>query len=117
MYCTKTTRKEALWLISNIAANSEQEAIAISNSGLFVNLLMSCRDSSFDMRKEAVWAVSNVLHYLQEPATVELIVQQDVMSIMLEMLQRDAESGSVASLALSTINELLTKSETARTAF
>lgn len=78
---------------------------------------MSCRDSSFDVRKEAVWAVSNVLHYLQEPASIELIIQQDVMSIMLEMLQRDSESGSVASLALSTINELLTKSETGRIAF
>jgi hypothetical protein len=29
-YCTKLIRKEALWLVSNIAANSEADAILIA---------------------------------------------------------------------------------------
>ena len=29
-YCTKIIRKEALWLVSNIAANSEAEAVLIA---------------------------------------------------------------------------------------
>lgn len=116
-YCTKVTRKEALWLISNVAANSEQDANALADSPLMLNLLMSCRDTAHEVRKEAVWALSNVVYKITDSARIERIIESDVMSILLEMLVRDADSGSIASLALTSVNELLTKSENARMIF
>ena len=65
VYCSKQMRKEALWLLSNVAANSEQDAVAfLSHPNLLTNMLMSCQDKSIELRKEAVWALSNLLNSL-----------------------------------------------------
>ena len=116
-YCTKLCRKEALWLVSNIAANSEEDANSIADSSLMLNLLCACRDSAHEMRKEAIWALSNIFFKVTDKARIERLVEQDVMSTVLEMLSRDGDSGSIASLGLTTINELLTKSDNAMLAF
>lgn len=40
-YCTKSVRKEALWVLSNIAANSAVDACAIADHSIMINLLLS----------------------------------------------------------------------------
>lgn len=116
-YCTKLTRKEALWLVSNISANSEEDANAIVDSGLFVNLLLACRDSALEMRKEAIWSLSNITHILTDPVRIQTLVEADIMSTMIELLQKDGECGSIASLALTSVNDLLNKSPNALQVF
>ena len=64
-----------------------------------------------------MWALSNVVYKLHDKVMVEKLIECDIMSILLEMLQRDADSGSIASLALTTTNELLNKCDNARVAF
>jgi len=117
IYCQKLTRKEALWLVSNIAANSEEDANALADSLIIGNLLSACRDSSVEMRKEAVWALSNTLNLLHDKDRIERLISMDIMATLLELLQKDEDSGSIASLALSTVNYLLNKSDTAKVVF
>jgi hypothetical protein len=57
---SSTHKKEALWVISNVAANSEADAMEILNRGLITNLIFSSNDKNADLRKEAVWAISNM---------------------------------------------------------
>ena len=57
-------KKEALWLVSNIAANSEQDAIKIIESSLVINLIYACKDNAYEMKKEALWALSNICYMI-----------------------------------------------------
>jgi len=113
-YCTKQTRKEALWLVSNIAANSEADSQALVESPVAQHLLSACRDSSYELRKEGMWALSNLVHKLPDPAK---LVDMDVMSCLIDILQRDGDSGTIASLGLTALNEVLARSEVAKIAF
>jgi hypothetical protein len=113
-YCTKQTRKEALWLVSNIAANSETDSQALAESPIVHYLLCACRDSSYELRKEGMWALSNLVHKLPDPAK---LVEYDVMSCLIDLLQRDGDSGTIASLGLTALNEILARSQAAKVAF
>ena len=116
-YCTKQTRKEALWLVSNIAANSDRDSEAIVDSQLMINLLCACRDSAYELRKEAIWVLSNIIHRISDKERVEKLVEMDVMSTLIELLQRDSDSGTISSLGLNAVNQLLTRSDQAKFAF
>ena len=85
-YCTKTTRKEALWVLSNIAANSEGDAVAIANHQLVINLFYACRDNSFEIRKEAIWTLSNILYQVTDKEVMESLINLDIVTILLERL-------------------------------
>ena len=116
-YCSKQTRKEAIWLASNIAANSDADAQALCDSQIMVSLLMACRDSAYELRKEGMWALSNIIHRLTDEAHLTKLIEMDVMSCINDILQRDGESGTVASLGLTALNELLTRSDQAKVIF
>lgn len=60
--CSKKVRKEALWLISNIAANSEEDALEIIKKNIISNLVFSAKDRNCDIKKEAIWALSNLCY-------------------------------------------------------
>lgn len=60
MFCNKQIKKEAIWLLSNIAANSEQDAESLIDSNIIFNIIHSCRDNLYELRKEAIWAMSNI---------------------------------------------------------
>lgn len=64
-----------MWLVSNIAANSEEDANSIADSTLVVNLLCACRDSAHEIRKEAMWALSNLIYALHDQSKIERIVE------------------------------------------
>ena len=116
-YCTKATRKEAIWVVSNISAKSEADAIAVAKHSSLVNLLYACRDNSFDIRKEAIWALSNILYQVNDKETIESLVTMDVVGILIDRLQRDYDSGSICSLSLQSVDYLLQKSVNARDIF
>ncbi len=116
-YCTKSTRKEALWVVSNISANSEADAIAVAKHPLLINLLFASRDNSFDIRKEAIWTLSNILYQVNDKDSIEILVNNDVVGILIERLQRDHDSGSICSLSLQSVDYLLQKSANARSIF
>jgi hypothetical protein len=94
-YCPKNIRKEALWLVSNIAANSEEDANAVADSQVVLNLILSCRDNTIEVRKEAVWAISNICHSLKDKNRLERLLEFDIMAMLLDMLQRDHDSGPI----------------------
>ena len=73
---------------------------------------MSCHDPTFSFRNEGVWVVRNLLLFLQDPLIIEKLLQQDIMAIMLEIIQKESKY-VIVTLALSAINELLAKSKTA----
>lgn len=62
---SKRDKKEVLWLISNMAANSEEDAISIVNSHLSFTLIMACGDNNYEIRREACWTLSNLCHSLK----------------------------------------------------
>ncbi len=110
-YCPKQTRKEAIWLVSNIAANSDADAQALCDSDLMVYLLMACRDSAYELRKEGIWALSNIIHRMTDQPHLCKLIEMDIMSSLIDILQRDGDSGTVAALGLNALNELLTRSD------
>jgi hypothetical protein len=87
-------------VLSNISANSDEDACAVAKHDFMHNLLYSCRDNAFEMRKEAVWAVSNILYRVSDPAVIEHLVSIDIVNVIVERLQRDSDSGSISSLSL-----------------
>lgn len=62
---SKSHKKEALWLLSNVAANSEEDATAIIKKGLMINLINGAKDRNYDVRKEAIWAISNLCNTIK----------------------------------------------------
>ena len=116
-YCPKQTRKEAIWLVSNIAANSDADAQALCDSDLMVYLLMACRDSAYELRKEGIWALSNIIHRMTDQPHLCKLIEMDIMSSLIDILQRDGDSGTVAALGLNALNELLTRSDQAKVVF
>ena len=116
-YCTKVTRKEALWLVSNIAANGEVEANILADSTIVMNLLTSCHDSTLLMRKEAIWALTNILHKVSGRERIENLVNMDIISTIIDLMQKDVDNGPIATLALAAVDLLLSKSESAKMAF
>ncbi len=64
-YCQKKDRKDAFWVISNIAVNSEQDAIILAQcTHVILSILIACKDNAFEMRKEGAWALSNIVYKL-----------------------------------------------------
>jgi hypothetical protein len=58
-----------------------------------------------------------VVYFITDTKLLDSIVDQDVISLILELLQRDQDSGSITSLSLSTLQSLLSKSEKALMVF
>jgi hypothetical protein len=63
---TKAHKKEVLWVISNIAANSDEEANAIVKKGLLINLINGAKEKNVDVRKEAIWVISNLCYIVKD---------------------------------------------------
>lgn len=82
-----------------------------------MNLLTCCHDSTLLMRKEAIWALTNILHKVSGRERVEKLVSMDIISTIINLLQKDADNGPIATLALAAIDLLLNKSENAKMAF
>jgi hypothetical protein len=85
-YGTKQVRKEALWLISNITANSEEDSIKVLDSNLVINIIYSCKDSTHEMRKEALWALSNICYSIQDKAKINELIGYEIITLLIEII-------------------------------
>jgi importin subunit alpha-1 len=65
-YSNKSIKKEVFWLISNIAANSEEDATKLLDSQIVFNIIYALKDSNYDLKKEALWALCNICHYVND---------------------------------------------------
>ena len=61
------TRAKTLWLISNIAVNSEADAMQIVKSGILGNVSIACLDNDSKVKDEALWAMSSIIVSLNDP--------------------------------------------------
>ena len=73
-------------MVSNIAANSEADAMIIAKSPLMTNLTIAMRDTAHEMRKEAVWAISNVVYNVKDADSIRKLIESEIMTLLLERL-------------------------------
>jgi hypothetical protein len=85
-FCAKHIRKEALWLVSNIAANSEEDAIKIIDSSIIINLIYACKDNTYETRKEAMWALSNICFIVNSEEKLNQLIDCEVMHCFIDIL-------------------------------
>lgn len=84
---TKQEKQEALWLLSNIAANSEKEAELLIDSQLIMNLIYSARDVCFTVRKESLWALTNICHSVSNVEKLNCLIPMEIMTVLIDVLQ------------------------------
>ena len=51
-----------------------------------LNLVFSCKDPLYDLRKEAVWALSNICYRLTDKQRIMKLIENDVMIVLIELL-------------------------------
>jgi hypothetical protein len=84
---------------------------------MMTNILFAGRDSAHDMRKEALWAISNIIYNIKDQQTLKDLIERDLMTLILERLQHDADSGPICSMCLTTLGILLERSSDSREVF
>eukprot|EP00347_Sterkiella_histriomuscorum_P003385 403364502 len=114
---SKKDKKEALWLISNMAANSEQDSESIILSSISFKLIMLTKDDQYDLRKEASWAISNFCQKATKSILFENLMDKCILDQMISLIQRDGDSGSMMMLVLTAIKNCVTKSEACKERF
>ena len=83
---TRPMRKEALWVLSNIAADSEESIGLIIRSGLIGNINLAVLDTNIDLRKEAIWTLSNICHTVKDPALIQDLVDSNIVNLYYDRL-------------------------------
>lgn len=94
----KQIRKEATWLLSNIAAGSEDQVSALFCKPDIVELLVGMAASAvWDIRREGIYAVSN-LASSGTPKQVAFLVDLDVIETLTDALDSTDSAAVVAAL-------------------
>lgn len=83
---SRTHKKEALWVLSNVAANSEDDAKAIIKKGLMTNLICCANDKNVDLRKEAIWVLSNICYIILDSDTLKELISCDIVTLIYEII-------------------------------
>lgn len=107
-----------LWVLANIAANSENEAIAVVNNNFLPNLIYYVSSRNYEVKREAVWVLSNICKLVNCEETLVKMVKADIVNVYYDILQNeDSENAQVVMLALSGISCLLSKTSQAKVVF
>jgi hypothetical protein len=114
---TKDHKKETFWLLSNIAANNEEEAIIIIKKGLLTNLIYGSKDTNLNIRREAIWTISNICAVVQDAKVLNELIMSDVLTLFYDLLIYDHDLGQLMMLTLSGLDHLLKKSPIAKNLF
>ncbi len=114
---TPKMKKEGLWLLSNIAANSERDAIAIMNIDFFPLLISAALGKNFEMKKEAIYVISNMISSIYDVVVIKKMVDNSVVHMLTEILTYDQESGIILILCLESMKRLFEKNEMAFKSF
>jgi len=106
----KTLRKEATWLLSNIAAGTSAQKMEIFERPKIVAALVDMAQSAtWEVRKEAVWAVSNLFDGAT-PRQVATLVELDAIEAMADIL--DLTDAGMVLVALDAIEHILSTGKT-----
>ena len=114
---SKKFLKDAVWLLSNFAANSEKDSADIVEAGLISNLIFTAQCKNKDLRKEALYALQNLVVYSNEKEVIERLLKDNVMHLFFLVLENETIEGLEQLLALNATNQLIKKSEMARRIF
>jgi importin subunit alpha-1 len=106
----KTLRKEMCWMLSNIAAGTQDQiSTLVKTVGVVERLVAFAIDADWETRKEAIWAISNVLTGGSDGQVAHL-VGQGAIAAMASVLDIPSE-GRMVIVALDAIDNILTVSE------
>jgi hypothetical protein len=64
-----------------------------------------------------MWTLSNICYYVKDPRKLALLAEYDLMHVVIDLMNRDFNSGSMMVLCLHIVNDLLEKSEECRITF
>lgn len=81
-----SSRKEAIWCLSNITAGNRQQVLTVFSHPISRELMKTMNDCDLEIRREAVWAASNAFHTM-ERAEVAEVVALGVLESLVETLQ------------------------------
>jgi hypothetical protein len=95
--------------LSNIAANSEQDAESLIDAQIFMHMILCCHDMNYELRKEAIWTISNICYKVSDAGKMAKIKEFEVLQALLGIFQKDFEQGSMMILALEACKRLLEK--------
>lgn len=111
-YANAAIKKDVLWLISNTVVNSEQDALSCLDPGLIFHIVLICSNqNSMNMRKEALWCLANICEVVSSEEHLNTLLNYDVVVVVHNMLEKHMDHGSVSILAITTIRNLITKSD------
>lgn len=106
----KSLRKEMCWMLSNIAAGTQDQITSlIKTSSVAERLVSMSIDAEWETRKEAIWAVSNIFTGGSD-GHVSFLVNQGGIAAMAAVLEIPGES-RMTLVALEAIDNILTVSE------
>jgi HEAT repeat protein len=98
----KAIRKEACWLVSNIAAGTkEQIGMLFSQGGIVKRIVDNATNAPWETRKEALWAVSNICTTGSE-LQVQGLIQNEGLASLCSILS----TGSDAKILLVTLDAI-----------
>lgn len=104
LFSQKAIRKEAAWLLSNIAAGTPEQITLLFKPNIITTLVNLSCTSTWEVRREAIWAVSN-LFCGASPNEVSILVELDGIEAMAEVL--DLTDASIVIVALDAIEAVL----------
>mmetsp|Transcript_8989 Transcript_8989/g.6753 ORF Transcript_8989/g.6753 Transcript_8989/m.6753 type:complete len:95 (-) Transcript_8989:225-509(-) len=94
-------------MLSNFAANSERDAKAIMDTGLFYNLIYLAKERNIDVKKEAIWTISNICSTIQNAELIEELISMSVMHLFQDLLASHDEYGNILILCLTGVEFML----------
>ena len=106
---TKDMKKEVLWLLSNVSANSSEDSAEIVRKGLISNIMYMASDKNLDIRKEAVWVLSNICFNLSDPECLREMINSNIVHMFCDILSFSQDLGAILMLTLTGLKHLFEK--------
>lgn len=108
-HAKKNIRKEACWMISNVAAGSKSQLSAVVNTPDLVvrTLALMSEGTEWDVRKEAAWVVSNIATGGSKHHVYTLVEQGAITPICDLLDSSDAKDVKITMIALEALESIL----------
>eukprot|EP00475_Leptophrys_vorax_P044107 TRINITY_DN8712_c0_g1_i1.p1 TRINITY_DN8712_c0_g1~~TRINITY_DN8712_c0_g1_i1.p1 ORF type:complete len:577 (-),score=144.64 TRINITY_DN8712_c0_g1_i1:39-1769(-) len=94
-----STRKEVLWLLSNIAAGNIEQIHRLIESGTFAKILQRMNDESQqDVKVEALWCFANAVEgdVISKKDVCEALIEMGSFKFLVQQLELPAAANSAA---------------------
>ena len=80
-------RKDAVWIVSNIAVGSQSQLESLIEENLYLQLKEIVKKDFNNVRKEAMWAICNLTN-VTNPKYAEVLVEQGVLDDIFDFIQQ-----------------------------